>query len=175
MFETFTGHSGNQPPSIWIINLNTDTVIKKFSFPSDAMSDGVGLSSITIDVVSSENYCENSFAYIPDWQNNVLWVYDFKENKAWRFQHNYFNFDPLGGDFNVNGLQFAWNDGLFSVALSEKDNGGFRKAYFSALCSFNEFFVSTEVLKNESLSQRAYHGDDFKVRINQKTKISLIK
>lgn len=150
-------------PSISIINLRTDQVIKKYLFPLQFPENGKGLSSITVDVVSDKNHCEKTFAYIPDWQYNRLWVYSFQDNRAWAFQHNYFHFDPLGGNFDVNGLQFNWNDGLFSVALSKMDDRGYRTAYFHPMCSFGEFSVSTEVLRNEELSTRSYHGKDFKV------------
>lgn len=60
------------------------------------------------------------------------------------------------------GLQFQWNDGIFSVALSKKKPNGFRTAFFHPLGSFAEFTVSTEILRNENLASRRTHGKDFK-------------
>jgi hypothetical protein len=60
------------------------------------------------------------------------------------------------------GLQFQWNDGIFSVALSRTKPNGFRTAFFHPLGSHGEFTVSTEVLRNEALASRRTHGGDFK-------------
>jgi dopachrome tautomerase len=70
--------------------------------------------------------------------------------------------NQLPGDFNVDGVQFQWDDGVFSIALSRKKPNGFRTAFFHPLASYGEFTVSTEVLRNEELSQRQVHGNDFK-------------
>lgn len=53
-------------------------------------------------------------------------------------------------------------DGIFSVALSTRNPNGFRTAFFHPLASTGEFTVSTQVLRNESASQRRVHGNDFK-------------
>lgn len=63
------------------------------------MEDGKGLASITID----DNDCANSFAYLSDWFNNALIVFSARQNRAWRFNHNYFFFNPFEGDFSVDG------------------------------------------------------------------------
>ena len=59
-------------------------------------------------------------------------------------------------------MQFSWNDGLFSVALSSTKPNGFKTAFFHPLSSYGEFTVTTEVLKNETLASRRSHGKDFK-------------
>lgn len=122
---------------------------------------GYGLSSVTIDV--EEGKCDEAFIYIPDLQTYRLIVYSLKENKAWRFLHNFFYLDPLMGDFNIAGIKYAWDDGIFSIALGTKNQDGYKTAYFHPLSSGNEFTVSTQVLKNESLSTRGYHENDFKL------------
>lgn len=48
-------------------------------------------------------------------------ILSFKDDRIWTFQHNYFSFDPLHGDFNVNGIEFQWNDGIFSITLGESN------------------------------------------------------
>lgn len=59
-------------------------------------------------------------------------------------------------------MQFQWQDGIFSIALSRKKPNGFRTAFFHPLASFAEFTVSTEILRNEAFSKRRIHGTDFK-------------
>lgn len=80
----------------------TDRVIQRFEIPSSVITNGRGLSAITID----DDNCADSFAYVSDWLTNALIVYSAAENKAWRFDHNYFHFNPFEGDFTVEGKVF---------------------------------------------------------------------
>ena len=57
-------------------------------------------------------------------------IYNLQENTAYRMQHNYFRMNPFEGEFDVDGLQFSWDDGIFSITLSNRDEDGFRTAYF---------------------------------------------
>ena len=150
-----------QRPSIWIINLNDDSLLQRYEIPSNIVADGRGLVSLTVD--DPNGRCFDAFAYITDWLNSKLTVYSLDQNKAWSVDHNYFHFDPLYGNFNVNGLQFTRRDGLFSVALSHRLRDGYKFAFFHAMCSDAEFVVSTEILRNETLATRNFHGKDFRV------------
>lgn len=67
-------------------------------------------------------------------KNNV--DYSLTQNRIWRFQHNYFHFDPLRGDLNVAGLQFQWDDGIFSITLGKRNPDGYRTAYFHPMARF---------------------------------------
>lgn len=148
-----------QPPSIWIINLNNNQVIRKFQIPANIVADGRGLASITVDVLA--NSCNNAYAYIPDLFLYGLYVYSFSKNKMWKFEHNYFSFDPLVGDLEIANQTFQWNDGIFSITLGNMKPDGFRDAYFHPMISNSEFAVSTEILQNEEDSARSWHGNDF--------------
>lgn len=81
----------------------------------------------------------------------------------WSFEHNFFRNDPIHGDFDVAGVQYQWNDGIFSITLGNPMPNGFRTAFFHAMASVSEFSVSTEILRNETAARRSYHGSDFKV------------
>lgn len=63
-----------QRPTIWIIDLRTDKVIRRFEIPASIVSEGRGLASITPD---TDKGCDRTFAYIPDLVNNQLYVYRF--------------------------------------------------------------------------------------------------
>lgn len=148
-----------QRPSIWAINLKNDQVVWRYEFPADVVpNDGAGLADITID----DDDCQNVFAYLPDIYNNALVVVETKNAKSWRFTHNFFRCNPFEGEFNVDGFRFQWDDGIFSIALSNKNSDGYRTAFFHPLASFAEFTVSTEVLKNQAAASRTVHGTDFK-------------
>lgn len=90
-------------------------------------------------------------------------IYSFRANQAWSFRDNAFSFDPVRGNFDVAGVQFQWNDGIFSITLSNRNSDGFKTAYFHSMASTSEFSVSTQVLRNQTFASRSYHGQDFRV------------
>lgn len=155
-----------QQTSIWMVNLEMDQVIRRFEIPSNIVTDGHGIASITPDVVSGQ--CDDAYAYLPDLVNYQLHVYSLRQNRIWSFNHNHFSFDPIRGDFDVAGVQYQWNDGIFSITLGNREWDGYRRAYFHAMASVSEFAVSTRILQNETMSMRSNHGKDFKAsaRIN---------
>lgn len=69
--------------------------------------------------------CDDAFAYIPDLGAYAVIVYDYKNNRSYKVEHNYFHFDPTKGNFNVDGINFQWTDGVFGLALGKilNDNG----------------------------------------------------
>lgn len=151
-----------QRPSIWAIDLKTDKPLHRYEIPAKDVDSGYGLTSITLDVDPDD--CEKVFVYISDLQTYRMLVYDHQNQKSWRFVHNYFFLNPLEGDFVIQGIPFAWDDGIFSIALSNPDpTTKYRTAYFHALSSNSEFIVSTRVLRNETAASRGYHGNDFKL------------
>ncbi|XP_063700972.1 L-dopachrome tautomerase yellow-f-like [Culicoides brevitarsis] len=154
-----------QPPSIWVMNPETGATLRRFEFPATMEQRGNGVASITVDV-SSRN-CDDAFAYVPDLFYNRMYVYSYRQNKAWTFVHNYFRMDPFQGDFNVVGLQYQWDDGIFSITLGPRQNDGFRDVYFHPMISINEFVVSSRVLQNEENADRVWHGDDFRLLGNR--------
>uniref|UniRef100_A0A1B0GFL4 Uncharacterized protein n=1 Tax=Glossina morsitans morsitans TaxID=37546 RepID=A0A1B0GFL4_GLOMM len=149
-----------QKPSIWIMDLSTDRLLRRFEIPESTVEQGQGLASITID---TDKGCDKSFAYIPDLVNNQLYVYSLETSKIWTFQHNYFHFDPLAGDLNIGGQAFSWSDGIFSITIGPKDSDGSRVVLFHPMASHNEFIVSNKVLQNESHAENDDYDRDFKL------------
>ncbi|XP_017039979.1 L-dopachrome tautomerase yellow-f2 [Drosophila ficusphila] len=148
-------------PSIWVVDLATDRVLKRFDIPESIAETGRGLASITVDVRAGQ--CGDAFAYIPDLVYRRLYVYHLRDDRIWAFEHNYFNFDPLSGDLSIGGQTFRWDDGIFSVTLGAQKPDGSRDVYFHPMASTNEFVVSSRVLQQESNAARSDHGNDFRV------------
>lgn len=71
-----------------------------------------------------KNDCNDAYAYLPDLGAYGVVVYSFKTDKSWRIKHNFFYFDPVHGDFNVNGINFQWQDGVFGMALGKQQEHG---------------------------------------------------
>lgn len=59
-----------------------------------------------------------SFWFIP--------LFSFHDNTIWSFSHNSLSFDPIRGNFDVNGVQYEWNDGIFSITLSNRKPDGYK-------------------------------------------------
>ncbi|GAB0089073.1 protein yellow [Sergentomyia squamirostris] len=138
------------PPALVIFDLNTDSLIRRFEIPSEAIDDDSFFANIIVDADKAE--CRNSYAYLPDLGAYAVIVYSFRENKSWRVKHNFFHFDPLQGDYNVAGVNFQWTDGVFGMAVGKKLQDGSRTVYFHALSSTKEFAVSNKILQNETYS-----------------------
>lgn len=64
-----------QPPSIWIFDLNTDSLVRRAEMPTANVVDGHGIASLTIDI--DDNNCGDAYAYLPDLVNYRLHVYRY--------------------------------------------------------------------------------------------------
>lgn len=62
-----------QRPSIWVYDLESDSLVRRFEIPESIVERGSGMASITIDVDS--NNCQNAYGYIPDLSAYGLYVY----------------------------------------------------------------------------------------------------
>lgn len=148
------------PARILIYDLRTDNLIRDHELPT-LKSEKTLFSNIAVE----DGDCEDTFAYIADSSvPSSLIVYSFKSNDLWQVKHNFFNIDPMAGNFNISGIDYRTTIGLYGLALSEKKSNGFADLYFHALTSFSEFNVSTAVLRNKSIVEKA--GEfykDFKV------------
>lgn len=152
-----------QPTALVVMDLKTDEILQYYTFPQNLLRNTSNLASLTIDITN--NNCRDAFAYIPDVGGYGLVVYSLKQNKAWRLTHNYFYLENTVGEFSIGGHEFQWNDGIFSIAISDVKSDGFRDAYFHSMAGVNLYKVSTRILKSEELATRSYHGNDFKVRM----------
>lgn len=147
------------PYSLNVYDLNTDRRIRRYVFRPEDIVPTTFIANIAIDLGSS---CDDAFAYFSDELGYGLIAYSWEQNKSWRFNHNFFQPDPLLGDFNLAGLNFNWGtEGIFGIAVSPIENDGYRRLYFSPLASHNEFSVSTKVLRNETKVTGSYK--DFQV------------
>ncbi|XP_023022865.2 L-dopachrome tautomerase yellow-f2 [Leptinotarsa decemlineata] len=148
-----------KPPTLVIMDLNTDQVIHTFQIPADSLKPKTSLTSISVDV--TENTCGDAYAYITDLGAFGLVVYSLKNNKSWRVNHRYFNPDPNLANFFVSGHSFKFNDGIFSTELSSLKQNGYRDLYFHPLAGTHMYKVSTLLLRNETESNRSSDGTDF--------------
>lgn len=82
------------PARILIFDLRTDDLIRKYTLPVNLNS------SVFSNIVVDDNDCDDTFAYVADAGTPPsLTVYSFKLNDAWQVKHNFFNIDPLAGNY----------------------------------------------------------------------------
>lgn len=62
---------------------------------------------------------------MPDIKRNGVVVYSYKQNESWRAEHSFFHIDPLFTDYNIDGINFQWNIGVFGMTLGKPDRIGF--------------------------------------------------
>ncbi|XP_076273289.1 L-dopachrome tautomerase yellow-f2-like isoform X1 [Rhynchophorus ferrugineus] len=146
-------------PQLILINLQTDEIIHRVTVSENVLRPNTLLASVTVDL--PKQFCSKAFAYLPDLGGFGLIVYSLEEDRFWRVNHNYFYLEPAAGEFLVGGYNFQWNDGVFSVELSQEKPDGFRDMYFHSMAGTHIYKVSTKVLRNETLSTRSYHANDF--------------
>lgn len=153
--DTIIGEKGNQVKgnSIMVYDLNTDRLIKEYTIPKEVLKPPYSWIANIIVETSKEN-CNKAYAYVPDLGANQLIVYSFHEDQSWSMSHHFMSFDPLKGDYNIGGLNFQWNDGIFGVALSPQQADGYRTLYFHPMSTTREFAVSTKILQNKTISGR---------------------
>ncbi|GAB0100999.1 hypothetical protein DMENIID0001_171160 [Sergentomyia squamirostris] len=146
-------------PTLWIMDLKTDTLIRRFSIP-DALyeTDGLGFADIVVE--SDGQDCDNAYAYVSNFKTSALLVYSFRENDAWIAKHPYMNPVPGLGEMVLQGVSFDFTAGLIAMALSQSRPGN-RFLFFGSLAGIDEFAVPTRILKDQSLSSDYYNNKDF--------------
>lgn len=77
-----------------------------------------------MQVVDVNKNCTDSYAYITDMGSNAIVVYSLSRKDSWRVEHPFFSFDPFAGSYKVGGVEFYWNDGVSSAALTGAKKDG---------------------------------------------------
>ncbi|XP_076684761.1 yellow-h isoform X2 [Andrena cerasifolii] len=134
------------PPAIFIFDLKTDTLIKKYIIPDDQVKEDSLYTNIVVDIRNED--CGSAVAYASDVFRYGLLVYDLFKDTSFRIQHHFFYPDPLASKYELHGIKFQWTDGIFGIALSPMDIHDDRTLFFHPMSSFREFAVSTSVLRD---------------------------
>ncbi|XP_049877031.1 L-dopachrome tautomerase yellow-f-like [Pectinophora gossypiella] len=135
-------------PALIVFELQNNTVVNRFVLPDDVLRDTSVFTSIVVDIIGKG--CKDAYAYITDMGSNAIVVYSLTDNTAWRIEHPHFNFDPNAGIYKVGGIDFYWNDGVSSAALSRPKKDGYRDLYLHPTSSTKQFKMSTKLLRNKN-------------------------
>lgn len=60
------------------------------------------------------------------------------ENRMWSFDHPSFNSELPYASFDVDGFQYTWPDGIFSITLGNRDPDGYRTAYYHPMARYSD-------------------------------------
>lgn len=138
-------------PSIVVIDLETDAIIRKCELDSSTYVDTSFFADVAIDINGTD--CDNAYAYITDGGNAGIIVYSYAQNDSWVFTHNFMNFEPLAGNFWFQGFNFHAKDDVFGASLGSVEDDGYRTLYFHPFVSNEEFSVRTLILQNKTASE----------------------
>ncbi|XP_071635267.1 yellow-h [Temnothorax longispinosus] len=136
------------PPAIFIFDLRTDTLVRKYTLPDEQIKQDSLYINIAVDI--RNNDCGSAVAYLADvWRYGIV-VYDFFKDSTFRIEHHFFYPDPLASRYELHGIKFQWTDGIFGIALSPVDVHNDRTLFFHPMSSFREFAVSTSVFDKQN-------------------------
>ncbi|KYQ52168.1 Protein yellow [Trachymyrmex zeteki] len=135
------------PPTIYIFDLLTDTLIRKYILPNEHVKQDSLYINIAVDI--RNNDCGSAVAYLADvWRYGIV-VYDFFKDSSFRVEHHFFYPDPLASRYELHSIKFQWTDGIFGMTLSPVDVHNERTLFFHPISSFREFAVSTSVFRDK--------------------------
>ncbi|XP_043283685.1 protein yellow-like [Venturia canescens] len=139
------------PPSIYIFDLRTDRLLRRYQIPEDQVKQDSLWSNLVVDI--RNNDCESAVAYLSDVWRFALIVYDHARDSSYRIQHHFFLPDPLSSRYELHGIRFQWMDGIFGISLSPLDINNDRTLFFHPMSSFREFAVSTTVFRDKETAE----------------------
>lgn len=146
-----------KPPTLIIYDLSNDRILRNYTIPENQRT----ADSLFANIAVEDESCTESFGYLADLGGPGIIVYSWKLHRSWIVKHEFFHPDPQSSEFNVSGISFHWNDGVFGMAL-QPTGDGYSTLYFHALCSTKEYSVSTKYLRDEQLANKLDSASQFK-------------
>lgn len=145
--EPFGDTSNPCPPTLFAINVNTNTVIGRYPIPSQFVLQDSLITNLVVD--SRDALCRDLHVYMADAWRFGLIVFRDEDKAFWRFNHYTFYPQPLLSNYTLHGLNFQWSDGLFGMSLGKVHQND-RLLYYHAMSSDLEFMVKTSVIRDPS-------------------------
>ncbi|XP_045497878.1 protein yellow [Colias croceus] len=142
------------PPALLVYDLQTDKLLRNYVFPEDQVKEDSGFANIAVE----DTDCEDTYAYSGDLGKPAVVVYSWKKNESWRITHHFFHINPLACDFSVKGHNFSWTDAIFGLGLSAPNADNYSTLYFHPMSSYDEFAVSTEYLRNQTVADENFNA-----------------
>lgn len=135
------------PPTLFVIDLETDSVLAQYPIPEQFVLQNSLITNLIVD--SRDARCRDLHVYIADAWRFGLIVFRAEDTAFWRFSHYTFYPDPLLSNYTLHGLNYQWSDGLFGMTLG-KLHAGDRPLLYHSMSSSTEFVVMTSILRDPS-------------------------
>ncbi|XP_076287424.1 dopaminechrome tautomerase [Lasioglossum baleicum] len=130
------------PPKIIIFDLQTDQLVRMYTFPREVLRPNTLLTNLIIDDASATT-CDNVFLYISDTAGPGMVVFDVAAERSWRVVHASMYPDPDFSTYRIGNDMFELMDGVVGLAFSAK----LGLVYFQPLATNRLFSVPTTALQ----------------------------
>ncbi|XP_076243470.1 dopaminechrome tautomerase [Calliopsis andreniformis] len=130
------------PPKILIFDLQTDQVVRQYTFPRESLRPNTLLTNLIIDDVSATT-CDDVFAYISDTAGPGLVVFDGARDRSWRVLHATMFPNPDYSTYRIGTDTFELLDGVVGLAFSAR----LGVVYYQPLATDRVFSVPTTALQ----------------------------
>ncbi|XP_072393944.1 dopaminechrome tautomerase-like [Diabrotica undecimpunctata] len=140
-------------PQLLAFDLRTNRLISKYEIPKDQWTINSTFVTPIVDIISRENFCENTYVYMADciWDNPSIVVYDHLNRNSWIVQDETMKPDPKFEKFTIDGTSFDLLDGILGMSLTPFIPGLGRRLFYHAMSSDTEHYIKTSDLKNKYL------------------------
>lgn len=128
-------------PKILIFDLQTDLLVRYYTFPRESLRPNSLLTNFVID--EATGVCDNAFVYITDTAGPGLIVFDGSNNTSWRFLHASMFPHPDYTIYQIADETFELMDGIVGLAFSQRHG----TLYYQPLATDRLFGVPTSVLQ----------------------------
>ncbi|XP_003708509.1 dopaminechrome tautomerase [Megachile rotundata] len=130
------------PPKIMVFDLQTDQLVRQYTFPREVLRPNTLLTNLIIDDVSATT-CDNVFLYISDTAGPGLLVFDGATDRSWRIVHASMYPHPDFSTYRIGSDTFELLDGVVGLAFSAK----LGLVYYQPLATDRLFSVPTTALQ----------------------------
>lgn len=133
------------PPKLLIFDLQTDTLVREYTFPRESLRPNSLLTNLVIDEV--KGICDNAFVYITDTAGPGLVIFDASNNTSWRVLHASMFPHPDYTIYQIGDESFELMDGIVGIAYSPR----LGMLYYQPLATDRLFGVPTSALQSGPL------------------------
>ena len=148
VIDTLTNLTQVCPPKLMVFDLQTDKHIFTYVLPPAQVKQDSLHTNVIVDIRNGQ--CSDAYAYVTDvWRYGVT-VFSLAQFKSWRTTNYLYNPSPMASDYNFEGINFQWSDGVFGISLTDIDANNERFLFFHPMSSFTVGIINYVLNKSRS-------------------------
>ncbi|XP_034181033.2 dopaminechrome tautomerase [Osmia lignaria lignaria] len=129
-------------PKIMVFDLQTDQLVRQYTFPREVLRPNTLLTNLIIDDVSATT-CDDVFIYMSDTVGPGILVFDGATDRSWRVMHASMYPHPDYSMYRIGSDTFELMDGVVGLAFSAKQG----LVYYQPLATDRLFSVPSTALQ----------------------------